>query len=102
MEEKEMTPKEFLEVLVDNIEGNRLAYKLFKQALEENEELKKKIKALDKALDLIKQKRENAIQDLKLKTIKQHPIEELKLLKEEIATYNDCIATIEAELGRGK
>lgn len=66
------------------------------KALEENEELKKKIKALERALDLIKQKRENAKLDL------ETAIKHRKQLIGEIEAYTDCIATIEAEMGRDK
>ncbi len=72
-------------------------YEIIKKALEENEELKKKIKALERALDLIKQKRENAKLDLETDVM----FHEKELLAQ-IDTYTDCIATIEAEMGRGK
>lgn len=68
-----------------------------KKALEESEEIKKKIKALDKALDLLKQKRDNAQRDLENIDVVSY-IERIN----KIEAYTDCIATIEAELGRLK
>lgn len=67
-----------------------------------------KAQALDRALDLLKQKRENAQNDLesiKLDGFLNFEEYDLKLntkikLKTQIATYTDCIATIEAEMGR--
>lgn len=82
---------------------------LLKQALEENEELKNKAQAIEKALDLLKQKRENARLELESIKFDCYDFEKYNLkleakikLKTQIDTYTDCIATIEAELGRGK
>lgn len=68
-----------------------------------------KAQALDTALDLIKQKRENAKLDLeRLKKVITPQdfmsglnINNRKLqIEEEIKTYTDCIITIETEMGR--
>lgn len=82
---------------------------LYSKALDKALELRQKfdLRAIDKALDLIKQKRENA--RLALESIKFDCYDfekyNLKLeakikLKTQIDTYTDCILTIEAELGR--
>ena len=65
---------------------------------EEKEELKKKIKALDKALELLKQKRDNAQNDFKNLKCEKDNVGMHIALKNQIDTYNDCIATIEAEM----
>ena len=73
---------------------------------EEKEELKKQLNALnvrnaiDKALDLIKQKRDNAQNDFKNLKCEKENVDMHIALKNQIDTYTDCIATIEAEMGR--
>ena len=67
---------------------------------EEKEELKKKIKALDKALEILKQKRDNAQNDFKNLKCEKENVGMHIALKNQIDTYTDCIATIEAEMGR--
>ena len=65
---------------------------------EEREELKKKIKALDKALEILKQKRDNAQNDFKNLKCEKDNVGKHIALKNQIDTYTDCIATIEAEV----
>ena len=72
----------------------------FEKALEEREELKKKIKAFDKALELLKQKRDNAQNDFKNLKCEKENVGMHIALKNQIDTYTDCIAIIEAEMGR--
>ena len=67
---------------------------------EEREELKKKIKAFDKALELLKQKRDNAQNDFKNLKCEKENVGMHIALKNQIDTYADCIATIEIEMGR--
>ena len=67
---------------------------------EEKEELKKKIKALDKALEILKQKRDNAQNDFKNLKCEKENVGMHIALKNQIDTYTDCIVTIEAEMGR--
>lgn len=83
------------------------------------QEAVKKAHALDTALNLIKEKRNNAEMDLKtseggMKLFIEHYHENMKYkeyelnnmekeivaLKNQYAAYTDCIITIEAELGR--
>ena len=54
-----------------------------------------KAQALDRALELFKQKRENAQRDLENKDVVSY----IELITQ-IDTYTDCIATIEDEMGR--
>ena len=75
-------------------------YEIIKVALEEREELKKKIKAFDKALELLKQKRDNAQNDFKNLKCEKENVGMHIALKNQIDTYTDCIATIETEMGR--
>ena len=81
------------EVLAEDI-------KELEKALEEREELKKKIKAFDKALELLKQKRDNAQNDFKNLKCEKENVGMHIALKNQIDTYADCIATIEIEMGR--
>ena len=75
-------------------------YDIIKVALEEKEELKKKVKALDKALEILKQKRDNAQNDFKNLKCEKENVGKHIALKNQIDAYTDCIATIEAEMGR--
>ena len=75
-------------------------YEIIKVALEEREELKKKIKAFDKALEILKQKRDNAQNDFKNLKCEKENVGMHIALKNQIDTYADCIATIETEMGR--
>lgn len=96
--------------------SNGAEFKILRE--DDYKELERKSEALDKALDLIKQKRENAKLDLdsNYNTVNKfdrklsltvfeimecrEATKRIEALKNQIDTYADCIATIEAELGR--